>query len=268
MVKIMNRLHASSIERLARFGYAAKGIVYATVGILAAKAAFFSGNPESSRDALSAIATQPFGQFLLAIVAVGLFGYVLWRFVQVVKDPEHGNATEAKDIVRRLGYGMSGLAYASLALSATKIITIGQDVRSENSAQIWTAKLMSQPFGQWLVGTVGALAMGLGFYYFYRAFSNDFRKKLKFHQMQEHTQNLVIGIAKFGLSARGFVFVLIGGFLIQAARTYDPSKVETSEGVLQQLSQRPLLLAIVALGLIAYGIYLGIQARYRRIYVD
>lgn len=256
------------IERLAGFGYAAKGIVYATVGIIAAKAAFFSGSPEGSRDALSTIAAQPFGQFLLGLVAVGLFGYVLWRFVQVVKDPEHGNGTDAKDIARRIGYALSGIAYSSLAFSAIKIISSEQDNRSGNSAQTWTAKLMSQPFGQWLVGTVGALAIGLGVYYFYRAFSNKFRKKLKLSGMREETQNLAIGIAKFGLSARGFVFILIGGFLIQAARSFDPSKVETSEGVLQQLSQQPLILALVALGLIAYGIYLGIQARYRRIYVD
>ncbi|MGB5897120.1 MAG: DUF1206 domain-containing protein [Geitlerinemataceae cyanobacterium] len=265
----MNRHHAAWIERLARFGYAAKGIVYATVGIIAAKAAFSSGSPEGSRDALSAIAAQPFGQLMLAIVAVGLFGYVLWRLVQAIKDPEHGNATEAKDIVRRIGYGMSGLTYASLALSATRIITTGQDSSSGgNSAQTWTAKLMSQPFGQWLVGTLGALAIGFGVYYFYRAFSNKFRKKLKFHQMPENTQKLVIGIARFGLSARGVVFILIGGFLIQAARTFDPEKVETSEGVLQQLSQRPFILFAVALGLISYGLYLGIQARYRRIPVN
>lgn len=264
----MKSSHSAWIERLARFGYAAKGIVYATVGIIAAKAAFSSSSPGGSRDALSAIASQPFGQFLLAIVAVGLFGYVLWRFVQMLKDPEYGNGTKAKDIVRRLGYGISGLTYASLAVTAIKMIGTGRDSSGGSSAQTWTAKLISQPFGQWLVGTVGALAIGLGLYYFYRAFSNKFKKKMKFYQMPENTQNLVVGIARFGFSARGFVFVLIGGFLIQAARSYDPSKVETSEGVLQQLSHKPLMLSIVAFGLIAYGIYLGIQARYRRIYVD
>lgn len=264
----MNRHHAAWIERLARFGYAAKGVVYATVGIIAAKAAFFVGSPEGSSDALSIIAAQPFGQFLLALIAVGLFGYVLWRFVQAFKDPEHGNATEAKDIVRRVGYVMSGIAYTGLAYTAVKIITRGQDSGGGNSAQTWTAKLMSQPFGQWLVGAVGVLAIGLGFYYFYRAFSNQFRKKLKFHQMREETQKLVIGIARFGLSARGVIYFLIGTFLIQAARNFDPSKVETSEGVLQQLSQRPFILLVVALGLVSYGLYLGIQSRYRRIYVD
>lgn len=264
----MNTEPSLWIERLARFGYATKGIVYATVGILAANAALVSGSPEGSRDALSVIAAQPFGKLLLAIVAIGLLGYVLWRFVQMVKDPEYGNATKAKDIVRRLGYGMSGLAYASLAMSAVKLMTIGRESSGGNSAQAWTAKLMSQPFGLWLVGTVGALIIGVGFYYFYRAFSNEFRKKLKLEPMREETRNLLMGISKFGLSARGFVFLLIGGFIVQAARSYDPTKVETSEGVLQQLSQHPWLLAIVSFGLIAYGIYLGIQARYRRIYVD
>jgi len=41
--------------------------------------------------------------------------------------------------------------------------------------QNWTARLLSA-FGQWLVGTVGAFIISLGFYQFYKAYSAKFKK--------------------------------------------------------------------------------------------
>ena len=109
-------------------------------------------------------------------MAVGLIGYVIWRFVQAIKDPEN-KGTDAKGLAQRVGYAVNGLIYAGLALSAVQII-LGSGGGNSNSTQDWTARLLSQPFGQWLVGTVGAFIIGLGFYQFYLAFSGKFRKEL------------------------------------------------------------------------------------------
>ena len=110
------------VEPLARFGYAAKGIVYGIVGLLAAQAAVSAGGRTTdTQGALSVIVTQPFGKVLLSLVAIGLIGYVVWRFVQAIKDPEN-KGTNAKGLVQRLGYAGNGLIYASLALSAVKLV--------------------------------------------------------------------------------------------------------------------------------------------------
>ena len=254
-------------RNLPGFGYAAKCFVYVLVGFLSAQAAFTASNPEGSEDALSAVANQPFGKIVLVLVAIGLFGYALWRFVQAIQDPEHDEKS-AKNIVRRISYGMSGIIYSGLMLSALREIAGTEKSSGGSSTQSWTQTLLSQPFGRWLVGTIGAITIGVGCYYFYRAFRAKFRKKLKLHQMSEATQKLVIRIGQVGISARGVVFLLVGGFLIQAARTFDASKAENSEGALKSLENQPFgpwLLAIVALGLIAYGVHMGVLARYRRI---
>ena len=255
------------IERLARFGYASKGIVYGVVGLLAAQAAFGAGGKVTdTQGALETIITQPLGEFLLGIVAVGLLGYVLWRFVQAIKDPEN-KGTDTKGILQRVGYAINGIIYAGLALSAIQLV-IGTGGGNNNSTQDWTARLLSQPFGQWLVGTVGAFVIGVGFYQFYDAFAAKFRKKLNLTELSHTEEKWVMAISRFGLAARGIVFCVIGFFLIQAARSNQAGEARSLGEALQTLAQQPygsLILGIVALGLVAYGIYMVVQARYSRI---
>ncbi|PZD75230.1 hypothetical protein C1752_00558 [Acaryochloris thomasi RCC1774] len=261
----------SWIERLARLGYAAKGIVYITIGALSTLAALnMGGGTTGSSGALETIAQQPFGQILLGVVAVGLAGYALWRFVQAGLDPEHRDSTGAKGIFRRLGYAVNGVAYAGVTLTAVQLL-LGNNQSSDSgsSAQTWVAKLMSQPFGEWLVGTGGAFMIGLGVYFFYRAFTVKFREKLKLREMSQTEKLWATRVGVLGISARGIVFIVIGGFLIQAARRADPSEVRSSEGALEVLQQSQpfgsLLFLFVAAGLIAYGVHMLVQARYRRI---
>lgn len=271
MTQQLSRQRSLWIERLARFGYAAKGVVYATVGLLAAQAAFGAGGQTTdTKGALSAIVTQPFGKFLLTLVAIGLIGYVFWRFVQAIRDPEH-KGNNAKGLAQRIGYAANGLIYASLALTAIGIVIGSGSSGNNNSSQDWTAKLLSQPFGQWLVGIVGAFVIGLGFYQFLKAYKAKFRKEMDLSQLSDTHRKWVVGIGRFGLAARGIVFSVIGFFLIQAARQYDPSEVRGLGEALQVLAQQPygaLILGIVAIGLIAYGIFMVIQGRYRRLNTD
>ncbi|MBW4575152.1 MAG: DUF1206 domain-containing protein [Aphanothece sp. CMT-3BRIN-NPC111] len=264
----MTQEHDGWVERLARFGYAAKGIVYAIVGVLATQVAFGRGGKTTdTKGALQTIVTQPFGKFLLALVAIGLLGYVLWLFVQAIKDPEK-KGTDAKGILQRVGYGATGLIYAGLAFSAVKIILGSGGGGSSNSTQDWTARLLAQPFGQWLVGAVGAATIGMGFYQFYEAYSAKFRKNLKLNQMSNTEKTWATRLGRFGLGARGVVFVVIGFLLIQAGRHSNAKEAQGLDGALDKLLQQPYgawLLGVVALGLVAYGIYQGVLARYRRI---
>ena len=257
------------METFARFGYAAKGFVYAAIGILALLAAFTTGGKTTDTGgALQAIAKQPFGTVLLALIAISLIGYVLWRLIQAFNDP--GNkGSDAKGIVARIGYFFSGIAYAGVAVNAG-LLAIGSSSGSGggNSKQDWTAMVMQQPFGRWLVGIAGAIAIGIGFWRIYRAYKTKFRKKLNLNELNSQQQKWLVNISRFGIAARGVVFVMIGFFVLQAAKNYDPEKVKGLDGALLTLAQQPfgkVLLALMALGLISYAVYLFLQARYRQI---
>lgn len=264
--------HPSSwIERLARFGFVSKGVVYGIIGLLAAQAAFGTGGKTTdATGALQTLVQQPFGKLLLALVAIGLIGYVLWRFVEAIKDPEN-KGTDAKGLIQRVGYAVNGLIYAGLAYSAVQIILGSDSNNSGNATADWTARLLAQPFGQWLVGIVGAFVIGLGFYQFYKAFTTKFRREFNLTDLTEKERKWVIGICRFGLLARGVVFCIIGWFLIQAATQSDPQAAGGLDKALQSLGQQPYgpwLLGIVALGLVAYGIYMVVKARYSQLVVS
>src|SRR4028118_482556 len=143
------------ITLLARFGYAAKGVVYIIIGVLAAYEAFTSGGRTTdSRGALEEIMIQPYGKYLLGAVAIGLAGYALWRFVQALKDTED-KGSGVKGIAIRIGYAVIGVIYFGLAFSAVQIILgSGGNSSSDSTSKEWTATLLEQPFGQWLVGLV------------------------------------------------------------------------------------------------------------------
>ena len=255
-------------ERLARFGYAAKGVVYIVVGALATMTALgLGGEATGARGAMRSIARQPFGTVMLSIVAFGLVAYVIWRWVQAVTDADD-KGTNAKGIALRIGYTGSGLVYAGLAYSAARIVFGARDDGRPSAAESWTAKLMEFPYGNWLVILAGLGVCGYGLYQCYKGYTAKFRKRLKVGEMSERGIVWATRSGRFGFIARGVVFLIVGGFLIQAAWYYDSSKAKGLDGALQNLIQQPFgpwLLGAVALGLVAYGLYMLIEARYRRI---
>lgn len=259
---------ADWIAYFARFGYAAKGVLYGGIGVLALLRAldFRSGKTVGSKGVLVEIASQPFGQMMLAILAISLMGYVLWRFIQAFVDPEH-SGHDAKDIARRVGYAVSGLVYASIAFSAVSIL-ISSSSEGGKTAQGWALTVMQQPFGRWVVGAGGLLAIGLGCYYFYRAIKAEFRKHMKLYEMSDTAKTWATLVGRVGNTARGIVYVVIGSFAIRAARSFDPSKIKTTEGALAVFDNNPAdewILSVLGIGFIAYGIHMGFQAVYRRI---
>ncbi|HHP7232495.1 MAG TPA: DUF1206 domain-containing protein [Xenococcaceae cyanobacterium] len=257
------------METFARFGYAAKGFVYGAIGILALMAAFNAGGKTTgTTGALQAIAAQPFGRMLLALIALGLVGYVVWRFIQAINDPRD-QGTDAKGILTRLGYILSGIAYGGVAVNAA-LLAMGSSNSGSggNSKQDWTAMVMQQPFGRWLVGLGGALIVGIGFWRIYRAYKIKFRKKLDLGELNVQQEKWLVNISRFGIAARGVVFIAIGFFVLQAAHQYNPDKVRGLDGILLTFARQPygkVFLTLTAVGLVAYAVYLFLQARYRQI---
>lgn len=268
------RTAAQLVERMARLGYAAKGVIYIIVGILAVEvAAHAGGRTTNTKGALATIAHEPYGQFLLGIVAVGLAGYALWCFVQAALDTEN-KGQDAKGIGKRLGRAGSGIGYGFLSYLAFRmVIAAFQHTGSGGtgkSAQGWTAEVMAHPWGQWLVALIGVFIILLGLGRLVASYHSKFQEKLKTEEMSQTQQQAATFIGKWGASARGVVFVIVGILLVEAAVSVNPHKVVGLDGALATLAHQPygsFLLAIVALGLIAYGIYQLVQARYRRIVV-
>jgi len=255
------------VERLARCGFAAKGVVYLVIGFLALQAAMGSGGRTTdTTGALRTLLNQPFGKLLLAVVTVGLFGYALWRLVEATINPGGGDRG-AKDIPKRIGYVVSGITYGALGLTAVRLL-MGTGTRGGGSKSL-TAGLMAQPLGQWLVVGLGLAAIGTGLSFLWKAYKTEFRSEFNLHQMSEGQTRAVILSGRIGYAARGVVFGLIGFFLVMAGLHANPKEARGLEGVLDQLAKQPYgpwLLGLAAVGLMAYGVHMFVAARYRKVW--
>jgi hypothetical protein len=253
------------VERLARFGLAARGIVYAVIGLLAVQAAFFGrGKTTDTRGAIQAIGEQ--SRALLALVAVGLLGYALWRFVQALLDPER-KGSDAKGLAKRAAMAGSGIVYSGLAIAAFRALS-GAAVHGGGGNERITASLLDKPFGRWLVALAGLGVIAGGVQQIVKGWTRKFERKLNTGEMSADERRLALRTGQAGLAARGVVFLLTGGFLVQAALRYDPSKARGLRGALDTLAAQPhgpWLLGAVALGLVAFGAYSFLEARYRKI---
>ncbi len=265
-----SRPGTSWIEVLARLGYAAKGVVYIVIGVLALRAALGDGGGATtdSRGALAVIGNGTFGEVALGIIAVGLLGYALWRVIAAWKDTE-GKGDDAKGIAQRIGQVGRALAYGALGVAAIRLLTHASQSTSDNAEQ-WTARGLSTPLGKWLVVAVGAGIGVYALYQVYRAFGKNLRKRLDLRDADPHVVQWVERFGRFGIAARAVVFGIIAFLLIRAGLRYEPSSAGGIGDSLATLRSQPygsLLLAVVAAGLVAYGLFQFANARYRRVHV-
>lgn len=249
---------------LARAGLIAKGASFGIVGALAIKLAVGDGGRATSREgALHALAGETFGEVVLILLVIGFVAYALWRFVEAWAAP----GEDAKKWAKRVGSLGRGLVYAGLAFSAAKILAGAGGGGSQNQrAHETAATLLSWPGGTWLVGVAGAVVIGVGLWNLYRGLSRKFEDKWRTGEMGPTARRWGGRAGTVGHVARAVVFGLIGIFVIRAALEYDPKQAIGLDGALQKLahaSYGPYLLGLTAAGLLCYGLFCLVDARYR-----
>ena len=258
-------LRSSWLRHVARLGYASKGLVYMLVGVLAVQAAFGARRQTTGvRVALYTIVRQPFGSVLLGMVALGLGLHVVWRLLQAGVDPER-KGTKLIGLAHRAAYVGSAVIFANLVWDAVEVV-VGWGRGDVDVAEDWTRLVLAQPLGRWLVALAGLIMIGFGLYELYEAYTARFRRKFRLDEMSVVATLWVTRIGRFGLAARGIVFGIVGSFLIVAALRTDAEQARGLGEALAGLAGGafgPWLLAVIALGLVAYGIYMLAEARYR-----
>lgn len=255
---------SSGIKTLARFGFAAKGTVYILTAVLALLAATGQqgGQTADKKQAVQTLQDLPGGPVLLGLIAFGLLGYIIWRFTQALMDTEN-KGSDAKGIGRRLGYAGSGLLYASVAWYAARLAWQGSASEGANNQQTLTAKVLGWPGGEWIIIGVGLAIIGGGIYQIYQAYSGKFHKHVSTSGLPANQQNILYRTGQAGYTARGIVLALIGYFFVQAGFQSRATAVGTTDEAFDLLATMgPGILGVVALGLMAYGFYMLVQARY------
>jgi hypothetical protein len=130
------------------------------------------------------------------------------------------------------------------------------------------SKVMNMPMGRWLVGGIGLSAVAAGLYQMYSGWKMDFDQLFKPYAMTSEQLRIARQMGRFGTIARGVVFAITGGFLTLAAYQANPGHARGFDGAMDFLAKQPYglwLLAVVALGLIAFGLYSFMSAAWFRL---
>jgi hypothetical protein len=263
--------HRTSVETLARTGYATRGALYLIVGGLAALAAFgYGGEATDTRGALLELYSQPFGEVLLSLAAAGLASYGAFLACRAVFDPE-SEARSKWGPAKRAWWASMALFHGSLAAYAvaTLLGSLSASQSHRDEGRSLTAALLAwRPLGPWLVALVGVGILVAVLYQLRCAWVAKLDDYLDLSRLSAAARRWVVRLSRVGIAARACVGLVAGAFLLVAAVTSNPNQVKGFASSLSALRAMPFgawLFAAVALGLMAFGCYQLVEARYRRI---
>ena len=250
----------------ARVGLFSYGITHLLIGWLALQVAFGGGSSQQADQggAFQELAQQPFGRVLLWVLVVGFVATALWRLTQAIWGFGYVSDT-TKKIRKKVSSGVKVVVFAGLALLAGQTAAGGGG--GGGGQQKATAGLLGLPGGQFLVGAAGVVIVIVGGAKVYAGWKKKFLDDMSLPSDQRAKQ-AVVRTGQVGFVAKGVSIALIGVLVLVAAILFDPAKATGLDAALKGLVAQPFgpyLLGIVALGLIAYGVFCFFDARYHRV---
>jgi Domain of Unknown Function (DUF1206) len=254
------------IDRTARVGLAARGLVYVLIGILAFQIAFVDRAKEADqRGAFQTLAQNGFGKGVLWIVIIGFLGYAAWQASEAAWG-HRSEPDERKRMASRIESAVKVLIYLGLTVVAIRVVT-GSGGTGQGGATL-TAKVLKMTGGQFLVGLAGVGIVAAAVAMAWRGVRTKFEEHLDLWRLSPGARSAIVNLGRVGYIARGAVFALAGILVVVAAVTFDPQKARGLDAALRQLATRPYgpwLLSLAALGLMCFGAYSFVEARYRRL---
>jgi hypothetical protein len=270
--KLHRTARSDAAENAGRAGLAARGVLYIAAAVLAFRLVLGVDSERIDKEgAIAGVAHQPLGRVLVLVLVAGFVGYAIWRFARAFsgaaeggkeRDGAGGAAKRALDVGR-------GLLYLAFAWTALKFVLEGRGSSSPNEQeQDWTARLLERQYGPWLVGAAGLGLIAIGVGLVVQAARTSFAKKLDLSAAPEPLRAPFTWLGVAGHVARGVIIAAVGWFIVQAAAHYDPKEAVGVDGALKRMLDqswgRPVVLA-VAVGMLAFGLFSFVEARYRKI---
>ena len=252
------------MEVLARLGLATRGVLYLLIALIVVDLVRSRGTEEdqaSNTGALEKIVEQPFGRFLLTLVAIGVAGYALWRFAEAWLRPggqadRTARQRRPRHRVRRSVHRVHPAPHRQAARA------------TDGSGEQQVDTILDWPAGQWIVGAIALGVFAIAVDNLVRAVTGKWREHLDLGHLSASGRKAVEVVAWVGLIGRTIAFSLVGWFLLRAAIEFDKSEPVGLDQSLRNVaieSWGPLLLSVTAIGLAAYGLFSFVEARWRRV---
>jgi Domain of Unknown Function (DUF1206) len=249
-------------------GYGVRGALYAVMGLLAFQIVLSVGGGKTTdlTGSLVVLVSNPLGKLVLIVAAVGLTAYSLWGFTRAIYDPLN-RGSDASGYLARLGFVTSALSYGAIVLFSLQLLA-GSGATTNDGTQKTIASVLTHPAGGALTILIGLVVIGVALGQFLEAYRAGFARDLKGAEMSATTRNVVVMFGRFGMFARGVIFLVIGWFVVQAGIHHDPAQTQGFSGAFVFLLAQPfgrIVLGVVALGFVALGLHSFACARWIRL---
>jgi len=251
------------VDRAARIGLVAYGVVHLVIGWLAIQLAF--GDNEGSADSQGAVQQlneQPFGQVLVWAVGIGMLLLAGWQALEALFG--HRDEEGFTRVRKRVTSAGKAVIYAVVGIGAVHV-ALGSSSSGKNGTDSTTAKVVDWPAGQLIVGAVGVAMIGIGGYLVLRAFTEKFAKHINAEGKSGETGKAYLWFGKAGYTAKGITFGIVGALFLYAGLTHEAKKSGGLDQALHKVLQQPFgpfLLGVIAVGLACYGLFCFARARH------
>ncbi len=256
---------SDTLDKGVRIGLVAYGVTHLIIAATALPLAWGgrTDNAASQKGAFAQLAEHPVGRISLFVVALGLFSLVVWQGIEAAIG--HREEDGGKRIFKRVASGVKAVVYAVLGWSALTVAMGSGGGGSSTDSR--TARLMSAPFGVFLVGCVGLGIVSVGGYLVYKGWAEKFTKRLDARATSGDRRTPIVLLGKIGYISKGVALATIGVLFLVAAVRHQPKKSGGLDVALHELLRQPfgaVLLTAVALGLGCFGLYCFAWARHLR----
>jgi hypothetical protein len=248
------------IHVLARAGFAMDGILHIVIGLLALDVAFGGVGDADEHGALAQISAQPFGDALLWVIVVGMWGLAAFQALDagLVRGTNRDAwLARAKAAGKAVGYAAIGALALPFAMGSHA---------SAPGAESLSARVLAAPGGIALLLLLAAAIVALGAYFFLKGARQRFLRDLSSQAEAVGMATRVLGTA--GYVARGIAIGTVGILVGIAALTSDPSEAAGLDGALKSLAELPfgaIVLTAIAAGFMLFGLYCFVRAKYDRL---
>jgi len=261
------------LRAVSRLGLVCRGTVYLLVGYLALRLALAThgrgGAPASSAGAVQAVTEPAWGRVLLVLLVAGLGAYALTQLVEAAFRPARATGTMGRWRQRAVS-SWGFLVYSVFCVSTARLLAETppkQTAQSEQRQDVgMTAALLRSGWGRLLIVLVGILVVAGGLEAGRRAVRLNFRERFTVEHMSRALAIITRALGAFGCAARAVVFVLVGVFLVKAAVLSSAKQTKGLDAIFRSVAGAAYgswLLGLLASGILCYGLYCLVEARYR-----
>lgn len=250
-------------EIAARIGYVAAGLLHILIGVIAVRVAAGGSGSADQNGAMAALAGTPGGGILLWVCFIGCSALALFLLSEVFFTPRRLDGKEKAKY--RLKNGGKAVVYAAIGITFARY-ALGGSGSSGSSAQSASAALMANPLGAALLLAVSFGILAVGGYFVYSGVTRKFEEHLS-GEPGGSVGSAVTVLGTIGYIAKGIALGVLGVLLVIATVTNNPQQSTGLDGALKSLQEQPFgvyILGAVALGLIAYGLFMVVRAKYQR----